>query len=110
MNNEWIFIKNKEPEEGQEVWYCFPILKCVFSGFFCHVDLSETFNKEKGTIILQQFYSKNGFLTNEKVYWMDKKNNSIKPELPYCNNIDWELISDNKNKILESLQINYLLD
>lgn len=75
--SEWIDIKDREPEEGQEVIYFFDVCG-VFRGKFArdYMDDPEVWGeeiaaeaREKGWY-MQTFYGERGFLGDDVTHWM----------------------------------------
>ena len=62
---EWISVKDKLPEEDQEVWYYFDAVgvhKGKYTGRLYFIGKESHFSNT--------FYGKSGFLTDDVTHWM----------------------------------------
>lgn len=75
----WINIKEKKPEENQEVWYYFEHFNRVYSGKYSREDVSSMYEKPDGTYFSDVFYGKSGFLSDDVDWWMPRKEGEETP-------------------------------
>jgi len=75
----WINIKNKKPEEEQNVWYYFDFFKRVYPGKFTREDMSYLYDKPEGTYVSDIFYGESGYLSGDVDWWMPRKEGEEMP-------------------------------
>ena len=65
----WIDIRDKEPEDGQLVYYWFGFFDCVYTGHY------EQYYDEYYPIGVYSnvFYNDEGFLTDDVTWWMPRE-------------------------------------
>ena len=66
---EWIDIRDKEPEDGQMVYYWFGFFNKVYTGFY------EKYREDDYPegIYSNIFFSDKGFLTDDITWWMPRE-------------------------------------
>jgi len=89
--NKWKYTGNKEyPKHNSEVIYCFPFIgERTWSGYYYDEDYVQNEKTYKNHI----FESRHGFLTNEKVYWIEELYDSAMDDLK-------ELLKTNEDYLL----------
>jgi len=76
--NKWIYIEDRIPEEGQEVFYYFKYFG-VCSGRFEQIDIGGEFG---GQCMVDVFHGRFGWLTDDVTHWMPRVKGMTTPESP----------------------------